>query len=100
VSLRDDVRAAHAALCSDPPPLPGWPHAGRAAPNTSLVPDLRRLGWPVVTAEATVANPDPRRPAAVQPVTCVPAAWLRRLAELLGWPWGRACRYEIPDDAT
>lgn len=101
MSLRDAIDAAHARICAAPPPMPGWPRAGRAVPAANIVAALKRHGWPTVTVEAAVPNPDPTRRGnrtPPQPVLCVPAAWLAVLAEGLGWDWAKACRYEIPDE--
>jgi hypothetical protein len=101
---RAELLAAAAAAAAELAPPPDWPAAGRAMPAARWVPALRAAGWPVATVEVDLPQREHRGPRAgqrtadaPQPVTVVPAAWLRAMARALGVRWADACRGVVAD---
>lgn len=99
-------REAALIVVAESPPSPGWSHTGRCVPHHAWITPIRRANWPTISVDVLLPQFEHRGVGAgqqtsdaVQPVTCVPRAWLERMAELMGTPWSEACRYEVPDEA-
>lgn len=97
-------REAAVIVAAEAPDAPGWPLVGRVVPAATWVSRIRDAGWPLVTVDVLIPQREHHGPRAgqqtsdaVQPATCVPRAWLARMAELMQRPWGEACRYIVPD---
>lgn len=100
---RLNMKDATETVLASPPPLADW-NAGRdrAVPRPGWGKRLNNAGWP--TASVMVALPREGHTSGggegtvTQPVTVVPASWLRELARLIEMPFSEACRYLFPED--
>ena len=100
MSVTTTESTARAILADPAYPLTEW-KAGRdrGVPIPSIVPALRRAGWPVDTIEIDLPREGRTSrggPGTVrQPVTVVPVSWLRALATARGLSLAAFCRATV-----